>query len=102
MGGTHLGAGVEGAAVSACILSSPSAIACDSDRDTVQHAVTDDVGAYRMAGIPDGQYTIMPPVAEGFFPAKFGPTPSMRVSGDTRLASVPAGGSLWVFALAPQ
>ncbi len=78
------GAGIGDVEVTACILSSPSAIVCDSGRDTIQHAVTDDLGAFRIAGIPDGQYTVMPPIADDYFPAKFGPTPPIRVSGDTR------------------
>ncbi len=78
------GAGIGDVEVRACVLSSPSAIVCQSDRDTIQHAVTDDLGAFRIADIPDGQYTVMPPIADGYFPTKFGPTPSIRVSGDTR------------------
>jgi hypothetical protein len=78
------GAGIGDVEVRACILGSPSAMVCQSDRDTIQHAVTDDVGAFRIAGIPGGQYTVMPPIADGFFPTKFGPTPSIRVAGDTR------------------
>jgi hypothetical protein len=78
------GAGIGGVEVSACILSSPLAGVCQRDRDTIQHAVTDDLGAFRIAGIPDGQYTVMPPIADGYFPTKFGPTPSIRVAGDTR------------------
>jgi hypothetical protein len=78
------GAGIGGVEVRACIVSSPSAGVCQSDRDTGPHAVSDDVGAFRIAGIPDGQYTVMPPIADGYFPTNFGPTPSIRVSGDTR------------------
>jgi hypothetical protein len=78
------GAGIGGVEVRACIVSSPSLGVCVNDQGTIQHAVTDDLGAFRISGIPDGQYTIMPPFADGYFPTKFGPTPAVRVSGDTR------------------
>jgi hypothetical protein len=55
-----------------------------AQQGAVQQAVTDDVGAYHIAGIPDGQYMVEPS-KDGFFRADLGrPEPPVRISGEAR------------------
>jgi beta-lactamase regulating signal transducer with metallopeptidase domain len=67
------GAGIGGAEVSAWI----------SDRGHAPETVTDDTGAFRFAGIPDGPYTVMA-MKDGFFPGQSSFESPVRVSGDTQ------------------
>src|SRR5580693_8069016 len=46
-------------------------------------ATSDDTGAFHLAGIPDGQYVVMPVPKEGFFPV-LPRQGSINVSVDTR------------------
>jgi hypothetical protein len=76
------GAGIGGVTVSVCLPTSPSPN-CELGPHTIQQTVTDDVGAFRIGPITDGQYTNQPTMKEGFFP-KIAATP-IHVFGDTRL-----------------
>ncbi len=67
------GAGVAGAEVSAWI----------NDRGHAPETMTDDTGAFRFSGIPDGSYSVMA-MKDGFFPAQSSFASPVRVSGDTR------------------
>jgi beta-lactamase regulating signal transducer with metallopeptidase domain len=67
------GAGVAGAEVSAWI----------NDRGHAPETITDDTGAFRFAGIPDGAYAVMA-MKDGFFPAQSSFESPVRVFGDTR------------------
>jgi beta-lactamase regulating signal transducer with metallopeptidase domain len=67
------GAGVAGAEVSAWI----------NDRGHAPETVTDDTGAFRFSGIPDGSYAVMA-MKDGFFPAQSSFESPVRVFGDTR------------------
>jgi Carboxypeptidase regulatory-like domain len=54
------------------------------EREVMREAVTDDVGAFRIAGIPDGEYMVMSG-PEGYFgPEPIGEARPLRVAGDTR------------------
>ncbi len=68
------GAGIAGVEVSAWI----------SDRGHAPATVTDDSGAFRIGGIPDGPYSVMA-MKDGFFPAQSSFDSPVRVFGDTRL-----------------
>jgi hypothetical protein len=77
------GAGIEGATVRACVV----LVACLGPNVNLE-GVTDVAGAFRIEGVPDGQYMIDLAPLPGFMPAfvaQLGPAPSVRVSGDTRL-----------------
>ncbi|HEY1759892.1 MAG TPA: carboxypeptidase-like regulatory domain-containing protein [Bryobacteraceae bacterium] len=77
------GAGIEGARVRACVV----LVACLGP-DANLEALSDAAGAFRIDGIPDGQYMIDLAPLQGFMPAfvaQLGPSPTVRVSGDTRL-----------------
>jgi len=77
-------AGIAGVSLTVCRSGTPAPgmIICMADQ--VQTAVTDETGAFRLAGLSDGQYVVMPMPKEGFspvLPAK----PQVSVTGDTRL-----------------
>src|SRR5580658_1992873 len=71
------GAGVAGVTVTACPVN-----ACYGPQSRKQ-AVSDDVGAFRIAGIPDGQYGITAAPIKGFSP-NWG-LPNLRVFGEARV-----------------
>ncbi len=71
------GAGIGGARVRLSIGGQPGAA-------LPQEGVTDDTGAFRIAGISDGQYLIMLFKSGYFGPDIAGPSPKVRVFGDTR------------------
>jgi Carboxypeptidase regulatory-like domain len=80
------GAAIQGAKVRVC----PSAGGIIRCGDTNYQAVTDAAGAFRMGGIPNGQYVVpqMGLAKDGLrpaFAATAGPLPSVTVSGDSRL-----------------
>src|SRR5580704_16108195 len=78
------GAGIAGATVYVCIPNAPSASTdCLGQPHTTLKGVTDDVGAYRIAGVADGQYMTIPASKEGFFPNLS--LAQLHVFGDTRL-----------------
>src|SRR5262245_31849837 len=77
------GAGIPGIEVNAC--PSPATLPAPCrERETLLSAVTNGAGEFRIADLPDGQYRLMPPRKDGYFPAGELPM-SIRVSGDTRL-----------------
>ncbi len=49
-----------------------------------ENAVTDESGAFRIEGLPEGRYNLLPMPKEGFFPS-LKPQPQINVSGDTRV-----------------
>jgi Carboxypeptidase regulatory-like domain len=71
------GVGVAGVTVTAC-----PANACYGPQSRKQ-GVSDDLGAYRIAGIPDGQYGVSAAEVRGFSPNRS--LPNLRVFGDVRL-----------------
>src|SRR5580698_1079319 len=73
------GAGIEGARFRVC----PSADGKLHCGTTNYHGVTDIAGAFRIGGVPDGQYTAFELSAHGFM--SVGSFPSFSVSGDSRL-----------------
>jgi hypothetical protein len=77
-------AGIADAQVRVCRNGSapPGMIVCAFDQ--LPTAVTDETGAFRLAGLTDGQYILLPVAKEGFFPAARTGS-QMTVTGDTRL-----------------
>lgn len=78
------GAGISGATVSVCIPKTPSVgIDCLDRPHTTLDGVSDDAGSFRIAGVADGQYMILPS-KDDFWPSNPVLLP-FQVFGDTRL-----------------
>jgi hypothetical protein len=75
-------AGIGGAELNICRTGGPTpgVMLCGE----MQTAVTDDTGSFRLGGLTDGQYLVLPVPKEGFFPV-LPAKPQINVSGDTRL-----------------
>jgi hypothetical protein len=73
------GAGIESATFRVC----PSTDGKPHCGNTDYHGVTDGGGAFRIGGIPDGQYMVFNLFANGFLST--GSLPPVTVSGDSRL-----------------
>jgi hypothetical protein len=77
-------AGIAGVSLTVCKSGSPAPGMIICEPAQFQTAVTDETGNFRLAGLSDGQYVVMPMPKEGFFPV-LPAKPQISVSGDTRL-----------------